>query len=123
MEDQTIIQTGKKKNTFLKERAVLLTLSSGNLGKTWVINQEETIIGRASSCDIQIKDPGISARHCCIRALGGAGFELEDLGSTNGTYLNKKLLKKPTSVFYSDRLVLGKTVLRFFLEETLDHKN
>lgn len=120
MEDQTEIQKkGRKKDTFLKERAVLLILSSQDLGKSFVIDQEEITIGRDESCTICLNDPGVSNIHCRIRIPEEKTFILEDMGSTNGTYLNKKPLKKASQIFYSDRLVLGKTVLRFFLEESI----
>ncbi|MDC7231982.1 MAG: FHA domain-containing protein [Spirochaetales bacterium] len=120
MEDQTLIQKGKKKKeTFLKEKAVLLILSSGELGKSFVLDRDEITIGRDSSCTICLQDPEVSGIHCKITVPGERTFILEDMESTNGTFLNKKPVKKPVQIFYSDRIVLGKTVLRFFLEESL----
>ncbi len=121
MEEQTIIQQSKKrKSTILKEKAVLLILSSEELGRTFIIDRDEITIGRDESCTLQLMDPEVSALHCRITVPAERTFILEDLGSTNGSYINKKAVKKATQLFYSDRLVLGKTVLRFFLEETLD---
>jgi len=121
MEDKTVIQhKGKRKETFLKERAVLLILSSQNLGTTYVIDRDDITIGRDESCTICLSDPEVSSMHCRISVPEEKTFILEDLGSTNGTFLNRKPLKKPTQIFYSDRLVLGKTVFRFFLEESLN---
>jgi pSer/pThr/pTyr-binding forkhead associated (FHA) protein len=121
LKDKTVIQSkGKKKETFLKEKAVLLILSSQELGKTFIIDRNEITIGRDESCTIQLLDTEVSKFHCRITVPEEKTFILEDLDSTNGTFLNKKLLKKATQMFYSDRLVLGKTVLRFFLEESLN---
>ena len=121
LEEQTVIQKSKKrKSTILKEKAVLLILSSEELGRTFIIDRDEITIGRDSQCNIQLNDPEVSAEHCRITVPAERTFILEDLGSTNGSYINKKAVKKPTQLFYSDRLVLGKTVLRFFLEETLN---
>ena len=120
MEDQTIIQNRKKKKeTFLKEKAVLLILSSQELGTSYILDRAELTIGRDPSCSICLKDPEVSSIHCKISVPEERTFILEDLESTNGTFLNKKPVTKPTQIFYSDRLVLGKTVLRFFLEESL----
>lgn len=120
MEDQTIIQNSKKKKeTFLKEKAVLLILSSQELGTSYIINTDEVVIGRDPSCTICLQDPEVSSIHCKISVPEERTFILEDMDSTNGTFLNKKPVTKPTQIFYSDRLVLGKTVLRFFLEESL----
>lgn len=120
MEDQTIIQDRKKKKeTFLREKAVLLILSSEDLGKSYIIDKDEIVIGRDSSCAIRLQDPEVSSVHCKISVPEERTFILEDLDSTNGTFLNKKPVTKPTQIFYSDRIVLGKTVFRFFLEESL----
>ena len=121
MEEKTVIQhKGKKKETFLKERAVLLILSSLDLGKTYVIDRDDITIGRDETCTICLSDPEVSSVHCRISVPEEKTFILEDLDSTNGTFLNRKPLKKPTQIFYSDRIVLGKTVFRFFLEESLN---
>ncbi|MDA3956117.1 FHA domain-containing protein [Oceanispirochaeta sp.] len=121
MENRTVIQKkAKRKETFLKEKAVLIVLSSQELGKTYIIDRNEVFIGRDESCTIQLSDPEISNVHCRISVPEEKTFILEDLDSTNGTFLNKKPIKKATQMFYSDRLVLGKTVLRFFLEESLN---
>jgi len=124
MEEQTVIQPapGRKdrKNTFLTDRGVLIILSSEQLGKTYIIDREEILIGRDASCHISLKDPLVSKVHCRITVLEDRLFMVEDLGSTNGTYLNKKKLTRPGQLHYSDRLVLGKTIFRFFLEETLE---
>jgi pSer/pThr/pTyr-binding forkhead associated (FHA) protein len=121
VEDRTIIQNKvKRKETYLKERAVLLILSSQNLGTTYIIDKNEITIGRDDSCTIQLSDPEVSNVHCKITVRDEKTFILEDLDSTNGTFLNKKPIKKGTHIFYSDRLVIGKTVFRFFLEESLD---
>lgn len=121
MEEQTRIQQHKKrKSTILKEKAVLLILSSEELGRTFVIDNDEILIGRDPDCDIRLNDAEVSARHCRISVPAERTFIIEDLDSTNGTFINKKAVKKQTQLFYSDRLVLGKTVLRFFLEETLN---
>lgn len=121
MEEQTRIQQHKKrKSTILKEKAVLLILSTEELGRTFVIDSDEITIGRNPNCDIRLNDPEVSGEHCRITVPAERTFIIEDLDSTNGTFINKKALKKQTQLFYSDRLVLGKTVLRFFLEETLN---
>lgn len=123
MEEQTIIQENpgkKKKLSFLSGRGVVVTLSSENLGKTYIIDREEILIGRDPSCHIRLGDPQVSKVHSRITVEEDTIFRLEDLGSTNGTFLNKKKLAKPTQIHYSDRIVLGSTIFRFFMEETLD---
>jgi pSer/pThr/pTyr-binding forkhead associated (FHA) protein len=44
-------------------------------------------------------------------------FWLEDLGSTNSTFLNSRKLQEKGRLQYGDRIVIGNTILRFYLEE------
>lgn len=123
MEEETIIQqnVGKRKSpSFLTGRGVVVILSSDNLGKSFLIDREEILIGRDPSCDIRLEDPLISKVHSRITVEEDTIFRIEDLGSTNGTYVNKKRLSKPAQLYYSDRIVLGSTIFRFFIEERLD---
>lgn len=123
MKEDTIIRENPGKNkiiSFLTGRGVITTLSSKMLGKSYIIDRESVLIGRDPSCDICIDDPLISKVHSRITVDEDKLFRIEDLGSTNGTFLNKKKLSKPSQVYYSDRIVLGGTIFRFFIEETLD---
>jgi two-component system cell cycle response regulator len=106
----------------LKTRAVLLVLSENLLGKSFILNKSEITIGRDKSGDIQIKDPLISKKHCRITLNNNGHFQIEDLGSTNSTYLNGRVLKKTTMMNYGDRIIIGDTILRFFYEEKYETK-
>lgn len=50
------------------------------------------IIGRGSDCDISLQDNYLSSRHARV-ANDGGDLTVEDLGSTNGTYVNEELVK------------------------------
>jgi len=52
-----------------------------------VLIEPELIIGRSPSCGLQVLEPYVSAQHATLR-WGGARWELKDLGSRNGTFLN-----------------------------------
>jgi pSer/pThr/pTyr-binding forkhead associated (FHA) protein len=47
---------------------------------------------------------------------------VQDLNSTNSTYLNAAVVKSRTQLHYGDRILLGSTILRFFLEEDIGKK-
>jgi pSer/pThr/pTyr-binding forkhead associated (FHA) protein len=49
--------------------------------------EPELIIGRSATCGLRIQDPHLSAQHAALR-WGGSRWELKDLGSRNGTFLN-----------------------------------
>ncbi len=67
-------------------------------------------IGRASTCDIRPSDNYISQLHAKISDRNGS-WVIEDLGSTNGTYLNQRKVTVPTEIAPGDRIRVGKTVL------------
>lgn len=52
------------------------------------------IIGRADGVDIQLRSSGVSKNHCRISVLPGNRLEVEDLGSSNGTFVNGLLVKR-----------------------------
>jgi two-component system cell cycle response regulator len=106
----------------LINRAVLVILSKKLFGKTYILNRSVNIIGRRDDCDIEIPDPLISNRHCRIIYNEEGHFQIDDLESTNSTYLNNKLLKKPAVLGYGDRIIVGNTIMRFFYEEVFDIK-
>jgi hypothetical protein len=67
-------------------------------------------IGRASTCEIRPSDNYISQLHAKISDRNGS-WVIEDLGSTNGTYLNQRKVTIPTELAPGDRIRVGKTVL------------
>lgn len=78
-------------------------------GKTFTLN-EELIIGRGDKCRLVLDDTYVSTVHARIFA-NGEKYMLEDLGSTNGTYLNRKRVTSPVELRRGDQVKIGKTVL------------
>jgi pSer/pThr/pTyr-binding forkhead associated (FHA) protein len=78
-------------------------------GKGFDLGSELTI-GRADKCHLSLDDTYVSQVHARIYAKGDA-FILEDLGSTNGTYLNRRRITSPTELQRGDKVKIGKTVL------------
>ena len=67
-------------------------------------------IGRGSSCQIRPNDTYVSQMHAKISDRNGS-WVVEDLGSTNGTYLNQRKVTVPTEISPGDRIRIGKTSL------------
>ena len=67
-------------------------------------------IGRAEACHIQISDTYASQFHARIYSRDDSWW-VEDLGSTNGTYLNQRRITSPSALRAGDRLKIGKTTL------------
>ena len=69
--------------------------------------QSEILIGRDSHCDLPLHDETVSVRHARLSYHHGQWW-LEDLGSTNGTRLNKEKVTIPTVVINGDYIECGK---------------
>jgi pSer/pThr/pTyr-binding forkhead associated (FHA) protein len=78
-------------------------------GRTYPLAEELTV-GRAAGCQVTIDDTYASQIHARVFAREGQLF-VEDLGSTNGTYLNRNKVSGPQVMRRGDRLQVGNTVL------------
>lgn len=67
---------------------------------------EGAVLGRGEQAEIRLEDPFASSRHARIARQGGL-MVLEDLGSTNGTYLNEEILAGPAPLHPGDRVRIG----------------
>jgi hypothetical protein len=64
------------------------------------------VMGRGDAAEIRLDDPFASSRHAQLVLQAGV-VVLEDLGSTNGTYLNEELLQGPSPLHNGDRVRIG----------------
>ncbi len=76
-------------------------------GLTMVVG-EQLRIGRAADCQLILDDDYVSTRHARIY-LTNRGHMVEDLGSTNGTYVNDQRVSSPTDFTRKDTLRIGRT--------------
>ena len=76
---------------------------------------EGAVLGRGDQAEIRLEDPFASSRHARLVRQGGV-VVLEDLGSTNGTYLNEELLSGPQPLHPGDRVRIGDSEFTY-----LDH--
>jgi len=67
-------------------------------------------VGRADACHVKLSDTYVSQFHARVFPKDGAWF-VEDLGSTNGTFLNQRKVTAPSELRGGDKLRMGKTVL------------
>ena len=86
--------------------AKLITTSSTGEKQEYLLTNETTTIGRKPGNDIPIDNLSVSGRHAQVITILEDSF-LEDLGSTNGTYVNGKLVKKH-ALENGDNITLGK---------------
>ena len=76
----------------------------------------EFVVGRGPECHVRPNSELISRQHCLLR-IQGANVHIRDLGSTNGTLVNGKLLVEELALVHGDTLQLGPLVLELVLEE------
>ncbi|WP_431043307.1 FHA domain-containing protein FhaB/FipA [Streptomyces sp. P1-3] len=89
-----------------------LVVSEGTLAGTTVALQGQTItLGRAHDSTIVLDDDYASSRHARIYPDRDGQWIVEDLGSTNGTYLDRTRLTTPTPVPLGAPIRIGKTVI------------
>jgi hypothetical protein len=68
--------------------ALVIRSGGGRTGEFFALGQPQTTIGRSPECDIFLDDVTVSRRHAVV-SRGDDGFKIEDLGSLNGTFLNR----------------------------------
>ena len=88
-----------------------LTVTDGpNAGQIVALNDEPVLIGRGTDAALRLDDDYVSTRHARFASNGEQWF-VEDLGSTNGTYLGSQRVTAPTPIGIGTPVRLGKTVV------------
>jgi pSer/pThr/pTyr-binding forkhead associated (FHA) protein len=91
-------------------RGVLIVKRGPNAGSKFFLDSDATNIGRHPDSDIFLDDITVSRRHAEIRR--GDGFTLHDVGSLNGTYVNKERVEE-SPLHSGDEIQIGKFKLVF----------
>jgi pSer/pThr/pTyr-binding forkhead associated (FHA) protein len=79
-------------------------------GRRTVPLKDSLTVGRAATCDLVVADTYVSNVHARIFSRDGSWW-LEDLGSTNGTYVNRSRVSVPTAIGPGDQVRMGKATL------------
>jgi hypothetical protein len=88
----------------------LVPLEGAQAGELFNL-KHRCVVGTAPDCDVVLRDSSISGRHAEFIATGG-GFRINDLGSTNGTFVNDKRVTTHDLVD-NDNVRLGRTAFKF----------
>ena len=88
----------------------VLVTSGSNNGERADLEHAPILIGRGTDAAIRLDDDYVSTRHARI-ALAGDQWFVEDLGSTNGTYVGSVRITQPTTITLGTQVRVGKTIL------------
>src|SRR3712207_777267 len=110
--DEDVSETGTPLEDMGVEGPALIVRSGGGrVGETFRPQGERTTIGRSPDCGIFLDDVTVSRRHAVLVERDGR-FAIEDQGSLNGTFLNRKRIET-AELENGDELQIGKYRLIF----------
>ncbi|MBU3740348.1 MAG: FHA domain-containing protein, partial [Rhodoferax sp.] len=93
----------------------LLISIDGVVVKEAVLSKARTTLGRRPYNDIVFDNLAVSGEHAVLQMVGADVF-IEDLNSTNGTYINGKAIKKQL-LTHNDTVEIGKYKIKFLVDE------
>ena len=96
-----------------RNSAMLIVIAGPNKGARFLVNSNDTGIGRDPSSEIFLDDVTVSRKHAKISRTNQGDFSVVDLGSLNGSYLNAHLVLE-SRLAIGDEIQIGKFRLTFF---------
>ncbi len=106
---RTVISPGPDDPT--SRSACIVVIHGEGLGRRVDIGDQPIVIGRDHGCDLLILHPSVSRRHCEIR-LDDGRYRVRDLGSTNTTRLNERVVES-AELADGDHLIIGESIVKF----------
>jgi diguanylate cyclase (GGDEF)-like protein len=100
------------------DRACLVVIYGPELGKRASLGQSTFDMGRSSRCDLPIDQESISRNHARI-SWDGSRHVIEDLGSTNGTFVNDVTVKRQP-LKDGDQVKLGRSILKYMSGDNIE---
>jgi two-component system cell cycle response regulator len=124
LDDNRTLKLEKIRSTPLgTKHATLIVLQGTALGTSIPLNKHSLIIGRGSDCDLRVDDNLASRQHACVQKTElperDPVYNVEDLGSTNGTFVNGKVTESSHPLVDGDKIRVGRHLFKFaWLDET-----
>ncbi len=91
--------------------AIIVRSGAGRAGETYAVERDRLTIGRSPDCDVFLDDVTVSRRHALL-VRREDGYAIEDQGSLNGTYVNRRRVDSKT-LEDGDEVQIGKYKLTF----------
>jgi two-component system cell cycle response regulator len=122
--DKTIVSSSDAWSAAGEKRLpVLIVLRGAQIGRRYLLNEQALVVGRREA-QASVVIPGdleVSGAHCRIEYDAARdAYALVDVGSTNGTRLNGELVMHRTELGDGDKILLGKTILKFTFHDVIE---
>jgi len=113
-QERRAAKAGKGRNAAPKPRrgdpTTVVIVEGGNSGEVIPLAGAPLLIGRGNDAAIRLDDDYVSTRHARIASTGDQWY-VEDLGSTNGTYVGPSRITQATAISLGTQIRIGKTIL------------
>lgn len=100
--------------------ACLVIIYGRELGRRWMLDRPDFVIGRAADSDLVLDMESVSRRHCEIRTSAAGVHHVLDLGSTNGTFVNDEEVNAPAALRNGDLVKIGGAIFKYLDGESLE---
>jgi len=100
--------------------ACLIQYSGDTLGRRYFLYETEVRIGRLTSSSVMLYDDSVSRQHARIISLGD-DLAIEDLGSSNGTFINNEPVLSRTVLNDGDVIRIGDILLKYFSSDNIEN--
>ncbi len=120
LDSKTLEQNIRRVNTAANKRSCFVILGGMDLGSIFLIEKPLIVVGRDASCDLVLRDDGISRRHVEAKRVGGNRLFIKDLNSTNGIFVDGERVEH-TVLNNGDKVLLGRrTILKYALQDEIE---
>jgi two-component system cell cycle response regulator len=103
----------------IEKRPCLVMIRGDFIGQVYELADDVTMIGRSDDVDLVVSDTSISRKHAKI-TQEEKGFFLSDLGSTNGSFVNREAVDDPLPLADGDKVAIGHVVFKFTYQDEDD---
>lgn len=101
---------------------VISAKSPAGIGRMIKLERAELVMGRSTDVNCQVEDDGVSRKHAKVSQSPNGQYQLVDLGSTNGTFLNGIKVSIAT-LQDGDKIQVGSnTVIKFAIQDKLEEE-
>ena len=100
---------------------VITMLEGEEAGRSWTLGDKPVVFGRDLACDVALADAKSSRKHARIQWMNPTAPDdipevwLEDLASTNGTWVNGRRVEEPVRIYERDKVLIGSTLFCYAL--------